>query len=178
MPFAPTFATAAFAVVHVTACPCMTFPLASFTVAVSPWLPPTANVIGVGTTATDATVAGGGAAMTVRLAVPVFPPLAAVIVTEPAATAETRPPAFTVAMAWALLVHATAAPAIALPEASFIVAVSCCVAPIPIVVDGGATDTVAATPADDAVVEPAATLERPPYIFALTVARYATIWKL
>src|SRR5437879_12087875 len=53
---------------------------------------------------------GGGGAVTVIAAVPLFPPLVAVIVANPAATPATRPMALTTARAGALTTHVTIRP--------------------------------------------------------------------
>ena len=72
-------------------------PLPSFAVGVSCWVLPVVRVALAGATVTVATV--GGAALTVMADVPLLPLVVAVIVAEPAATAETRPLALTVAAA-------------------------------------------------------------------------------
>jgi hypothetical protein len=72
---------------------------------------------------TDATGAGAGA-VTVTLAVPLFPSLVAVIVALPGATAVTVPFAATVATPSLLDAHATALPVSTLFAASRVVAVS------------------------------------------------------
>ena len=71
-------------------------------------MPPTTSDTDAGATETVCTVAGGGGAgaLTVTVAAPFLPPLVAVIVAEPAATADTSPVALTVATALLLLVHA------------------------------------------------------------------------
>ena len=76
---------------------------------------------------------------------PAFPSLVAVIVTgPPALTAVTRPvPAFTVATELSLEVQLIARPVSMLPPASRVIAVSCCVPPIRMVAEVGATSTVA-----------------------------------
>ena len=68
-------------------------------------------------------------AVTVTLAVPVIPPLVAVTVAEPAATAVSSPLPFTAAMAALLDVQVMVRPASTLPLASLSVATNCCVAP-------------------------------------------------
>jgi hypothetical protein len=78
-----------------------------------------------GETLTDAT----GTAETVRLAVPLFPSLVAMIVAEPAATPVTTPLDDTVAMPVLELNHVTARPVSTLLFASYAVAVSCAVCP-------------------------------------------------
>src|SRR5207253_1363090 len=78
---------------------------------------------------------------TVTVAMPLFPSLVAVIVTDPAATPVTRPVADTVAIAGLALVHMMARPASTLPAASFGVAVSCAVPPTKTVAVAGLTTT-------------------------------------
>jgi hypothetical protein len=73
----------------------MTFPRASFTVALSGNVAPTSTDPEVGETVTLVTT--GATAVTVIAAVPTFPDDVAVIVAEPAATPLTTPLAFTVA---------------------------------------------------------------------------------
>src|SRR6478752_1470516 len=77
-----------------------------------------------GSTATPVTAT---AAVTVSAAEPVLPPLVAVIVAEPAATAVTSPEAETVATDVFEEVHAMVCPLRTLPDASFSVAVACAV---------------------------------------------------
>jgi hypothetical protein len=80
--------------------------------------------------------------LTVIVAVPVFPSLVAVIVADPAATPVATPVFVSIEATPALLVdHVTVLPVSVLPAASFSVAANCCVPPIPIVADGGATVT-------------------------------------
>src|SRR5713101_5269720 len=84
---------------------------------------------------------GGGGAVTVTDAVPLWPSLVAVIVTgPPARTPVTSPLPFTVAMAVLPLAHVTTRPDNGLPPASFGVAVSCTV--LPACTDGAAGLTV------------------------------------
>ena len=98
-------------------------PFASSGVAVSCKVCPTETLAVVGFTVTEAT----GIGVTVTVAVPFLPPLAAVIVAVPAATPVTRPLADTVATAPALDAHITVRPVRGLPAESFGVAVSCTV---------------------------------------------------
>ncbi len=67
--------------------------------------------------------------MTVIALVAVLPSLAAVIVALPAATPVTSPLELTVAFVMSELDHVTARPVSTLPLASFVTALSCCVAP-------------------------------------------------
>jgi hypothetical protein len=83
---------------------------------------------------TDAT----GASI-VRSTLPLLPSLVAVMVTDPGATAVTSPDPFTVARADDEVDHAICRPLSALPEASFVVAVSC------VVCDGASFETVELT---------------------------------
>ena len=75
-------------------------------------------------TATVAT-GGGGSALTVRGAVPLFPSLVAVIVAEPTPRPVTRPFVLTVAMPVFEVDHVTVRPLNGAPLASFGVAVNC-----------------------------------------------------
>src|SRR5207247_9762829 len=75
--------------------------------------------------------------------VPLLPSLVAVIVADPAATPVTSPLAETVATAGALLDQVTIRPVSTLPAESFVVAVSCTVAPAMRLFDAGDTVTVA-----------------------------------
>src|SRR5436189_48502 len=118
-PFAETVATAPSLVAHVTARPASGLPFASFGVAVSCAVWPTARLDDAGLTVTDAT----GTMVTVTVAVPLFPSLVAVSVAVPAATPVTRPLGDTVAMPAALLTHVTTRPASGLPLPSWGVAV-------------------------------------------------------
>src|SRR5437899_12220654 len=72
---------------------------------------------------------GGGSAVTVMVAVPLFPSLVAVIVVVPASNADTKPPPDTVATLSAVDVHVTVRPVKTAPPASRSVAVSCSVPP-------------------------------------------------
>jgi hypothetical protein len=108
---------------HVTARPVSGLLFASYAVAVSCTVRPTVTLGVAGETLTDAT----GTAETVRLAVPLFPSLVAVIVAEPAATPVTTPLDETVAMPVLELDHVTARPVSTLLFASRVVAVSCTV---------------------------------------------------
>ena len=82
-----------------------------------------------------------GTSVTVIVDVPLLPPLEAVIVAEPGATALTRPVAETVAVAGALEDHVTVRPVSTLPPASRRVAVSCDLLPTRKVAVLGATET-------------------------------------
>jgi len=75
--------------------------------------------------------------------VPLFPSLVAVITAVPAATPVTTPPVETVATAVALELQVTTRPVRVLPPASFVIAVSVCVAPTNTLADDGLTATVA-----------------------------------
>src|SRR5580704_3387458 len=125
----PVFDTVATAVLlddHVTGRPVITVPPASFRVAVSccVWVAEIEEDGGA-----TATVATGSCAI-VTVAVPLVPPLVAVIVTVPlsfAPVGETRPVFETVAIAVLLDDHVTVRPVSVAPLASVSVAVSCCV---------------------------------------------------
>src|SRR5438132_13691873 len=82
-----------------------------------------------GATYTARPLGGGGGAVTVIAAVPLFPPLVAVIVANPAAPPATSPVALTEARLGALLAQVTTRPLSGLPRESCGVAVSCPVAP-------------------------------------------------
>jgi hypothetical protein len=136
-PLAETVAMADALLAHVTTRPESAFPLASFGVAVSCTVCPTAILADAGLTATEAT----GTMVTVTVAVPLFPSLVAVRVALPAATPVTSPLAETVAMADALLAQVTTRPASGLPLASWGVAVSCTVCPTCTLAVAGVTAT-------------------------------------
>jgi len=114
---------------HVTARPVRTFPTESFVTALNCTpVAPTTIVGAVGLTVTEATVAGaagGGAAMTVSLVVPLTVPLVAVIVAEPAATLVASPRALTVATLALLELHVTVRPVSTLPTESLVTALNC-----------------------------------------------------
>jgi len=135
-PVPDTVATPGALLAHVTVRPVSTFAAASFVVAVNCTVCPTTTAAGVGVTVTDAT-----GVVTVIAAVPVFPSLVAVIVAVPAAAPVTRPAAFTVATVVLLLVHVTVRPVSTFPAASFVVAVSCTVAPTATAAGAGVTVT-------------------------------------
>src|SRR6266545_4167495 len=120
-----TVATAVLLLVQLTARPERVVPFASFGIAVSCTVCPTRMLAVAGLTATEAT----GTWVTVTAALPVFPSLVAVIVTEPATFPVTSPLVLTVATAVLLLVQPTVRPVRVLPLASFGVAVSCTVCP-------------------------------------------------
>src|SRR5436190_2039755 len=115
-------------------------PLASLATAASCIVFPAVTLAVAGETVTEATAAGAGA-VTVMAAVPLFPPLLAVIVAEPAATPVTSPLADTVATPVLLLVQVTDCPARVLPAASFTTAASCVVAPVVTLAVAGFTVT-------------------------------------
>ena len=100
-PDCDTVATAVLLLDHATARPVNTPPLPSSVCAVRVAVCPTLMVADGGVTVTEAT----GAAVTVTVAVPLFPSLDAVIVTEPGLSVLTRPVLETVAMASSLDVH-------------------------------------------------------------------------
>jgi hypothetical protein len=107
--------------------PVSTLLFASFVVAVSCTVWPTITFAVPGETVTDAT--GTGAVTRVRADVPLFPSLVAVMVTDPAPSALTRPDDDTVARLVFELDHVTVRPLSAAPFASCGVAVSCNVWP-------------------------------------------------
>src|SRR6266508_2018609 len=98
--------------------------------------------------ATGSSVGSGappvGGAVTVTLALPLFPSLVAVIVAEPAATPVTSPlDAFTDAIEALLLDHITFRPVSVFPLASLSVALNGCVWLMEMVAAAGVTATVA-----------------------------------
>ncbi len=135
-PDAETVATAVLLEVQVTACPVITLLFASRTVAAAADVAPFAIDVGVNATETVAT-----AGVTVIVAAPVTPPLVAVMLAVPTATAVTTPVAETVATAELLDAQVTGEPVIGLPSRSRGVATA--VAVDPVVTDAGvnATDT-------------------------------------
>ena len=84
-----------------------------------------------------------GTCNTKMVAVPVFPSLVAVIVAVPGATPVTTPAVETVAIAVELVLQVTIRPVSVLLFASFVTAVSDCVAPAVTLADNGLTVTVA-----------------------------------
>src|SRR5260221_301077 len=137
-PFASTVARVASLVPHVTVRPVSVLPFASFSVAVSCSVMPTATLAGAGVTATEST----GAGVIVTADVPLLPSLVAVIaIGPPAALAVTMPFTSTVAMVALLVVHVTVRPVSGLPAASFGVAVSWTVVPVEILAVGGGNST-------------------------------------
>src|SRR5436309_3536725 len=86
---------------------------------------------------------GGGSAVTVIAAVPLFPSLVAVIVANPAAPPVTSPVALTAARAASLVAQVTDRPVSRLPAESRSVAVSCNVTPTKMLATAGVTVTVA-----------------------------------
>src|SRR5881397_1854530 len=120
----------------VTSRPDSAFPLASFGVAASCTVPPTATLADAGVTVTDATTA-----FTVMAADPVLPSLVAVTVAGPALTPVTRPVVDTVATVGVPEVHVTTRPVSTFPAASFVVAASCTVLLTATLADAGVTVT-------------------------------------
>src|SRR2546430_13857154 len=137
-PLELTAATAALLVAQLTARPLSALPAESRGVAVSGTDPPTATLAEPGLTLTDAT----GTATTVTAALPLLPPLVAVIVAVPAETPVTSPLLFTPATPPLLLVHVMVRPLSGLPVESWGVAPSCTVAPTNTRAVAGLTTTV------------------------------------
>jgi hypothetical protein len=108
-------------------------------------LPATTDALGGETVTVVTTGVGGGAEVTVTVAVPDLPAHDAVIVAEPAATPVTTPALFTVATPVLLLDQLIVWPAITFPCASFTVAESVAVAPVWIDGFEGETVTVVTT---------------------------------
>jgi len=124
-PLGLTVATAVLLLAHVIVRPVSTAPVESFVVALSCVVAPTKTLAVGGLTVTDAT----GTFDTVTAAVALFPSLVAVIVAEPAALAVTSPLPLTVATAALLVAQVMVRPVRTVPAASFVVALSCVVAP-------------------------------------------------
>src|SRR6267378_4315912 len=124
---------------QVTTRPVSTLPAESLVTTLSWSVAPMFTLPGAGETMTIAT----GASVTVMADVPLLPSLVAVIVADPAPTAVTNPLAETVATPGALLDQVTIRPVRTLPAESFVVAVSCAVAPTMRLVGVGDTVTVA-----------------------------------
>src|SRR6266700_396491 len=136
-PEALTAAAAPLLVVQVIVRPLSGFPAESLAVALSCSVLPTATLANAGLTVTEAT----GTTVTVSDAVPLCPPLVAVMVVEPAARAVTSPLVPTVATVVLQLDHATLLPVSGFPPESFGVAVSCTVCPTKSPADAGLTVT-------------------------------------
>src|SRR6266550_2541696 len=143
-PLLLTVATVVLFEAHVTVRPVKTLPFASLRVAVSCTVWPAGTLAEGGVTVTEAT----GAPATVMLAVPLWPSLVAVMVTDPAVTPVTSPLPLTVAMLLLLDDQLMARPVNGLPLASRGVAVSCTVPVIAMFAALGDTVTAAtgATP--------------------------------
>jgi len=148
-PLADTVATAVLPLDQLTVRPVNGLPLASFGVADSCCVCPTATLADVGLTATDAT----GTLDTVIAAVPLFPSLAAVIVAAPVLTPVTRPLADTVATPGLPLNQLTVRPLSRLPFASFGIAASCTVCPTDTLADAKGRQRQPADRADGDLVE-------------------------
>jgi hypothetical protein len=133
---------------HVTSRPVNTFPCASFTVAVNVAVFDVRMLADAGATVTLATAAG----VTVTAAVPLLPSLVAVIVALPTATAVTSPVVDTVAAAGLLDPQLTVRPVNTPPAESFVVTVSCAVAPSTRLAVGGWTTTVLTGTGDTVIV--------------------------
>src|SRR5439155_25222860 len=141
-PLAETVATAGLLLLQLKVCPARVLPAASVATPASCAVPPTARLAVLGVTATVATGAGA-VAVTVTAAVPLFPPLLAVMVTEPTVTPVTSPLAETVATAGSLLLQLKVCPARVLPAASVAIPTSCAVSPTARLAVLGVTATVA-----------------------------------
>src|SRR5438132_271490 len=122
-PVPVTVATGVLLLAHVTERPVRMLPLASRRVAVSCCVCPAGPLAEAGLTVADAT----GTPLTVMLAVPLWPSLVAVMVTDPAVTPVTSPLLLTVAIVLSLDDQLIARPVKGLPLASRGVAVSCTV---------------------------------------------------
>src|SRR6266550_4426120 len=138
-PLLLTVATVVLFEAHVTVRPVKTLPFASLRVAVSCTVWPAGTLAEGGVTVTEAT----GAPATVMLAVPLWPSLVAVMVTDPAVTPVTSPLPLTVAMLLLLDDQLMARPVNGLPLASRGVAVSCTVCPCSTLTEAGVTVTAA-----------------------------------
>lgn len=164
-PVADTVVTLLGVLDHVTLRPVSVLPLASLAVAESCTVCPGVSDAVPGVSVTEATAAS----VTDTLAVPLCPPLEAVMVALPAATAVIWPLALTVATPVLLLVHVTARPASTVPLVSLSVAVSCAVPPtVRLVVDG---ETVTdATAAGDAAATVTCAVPLTPSLVAVMIA--------
>src|SRR6266576_894180 len=138
-PLLLTVATVVLFEAHVTVRPVKTLPFASLRVAVSCTVWPAGTLAEGGVTVTEAT----GAPATVMLAVPLWPSLVAVMVTDPAVTPVTSPLPLTVAIVLSLDCQLMARPVNGLPFASRGVAVSCTVCPCSTLTEAGVTVTAA-----------------------------------
>jgi hypothetical protein len=129
-------------------------PPASFGVAVNTCVPPTT----IGVAGAERVTIATGTGLTVRVALPVFPSLIAMICTEPGPMAVTFPVGDTVATAALPELHVTLRPVKMLPPASRVVAVACVVCPTMIDVEARETVTSATgtgtTVTEDAPVIP------------------------
>jgi hypothetical protein len=109
-------------------------------VAVNCWVAPTEIPTLVGETAMDATVFA--TAVTLSIEIPLTPLSEAVIVVDPEATAVTVPLEFTVAIAGVAAAQFAVELTFAVELSLYVaVAVNCCVAPTPILVLDGDTET-------------------------------------
>src|SRR5712691_7344326 len=115
-------------------------------------------------------VPGGGGAVTVSAAVPLWPSLVAVMVADPTATPLTTPLLETVATAALSLAHVTVRPVSVLPFASFSVAVSTTVRPTATLAVAGLTVTVATGTCTTVIAAPPLC----PSLVAVIVAEPAT----
>jgi hypothetical protein len=106
-------------------------------------VPPSEPSLGAGSFVVGGLVVGGSGAVTVMLAVPLFPSLAAVTVAVPAATAVTTPAEETVATDWSLEIQVMLRPVSVAPDASFSVAESVFVSPATRLAELGETLTLA-----------------------------------
>jgi hypothetical protein len=150
-PDGDTVAIAVLLDAHVMARPVSAFPLASSVAAVSVVVCPTTTAAVEGVTFTDAT----GAAVTVTVAVPLFPSLDAVIVTDPTLSPLTRPVLDTTATDSSLEVQPTSLPCSSAPDASFTLAESCTAPPTAtLAVDGETTTDPTGTCLTVTVAEP------------------------
>jgi hypothetical protein len=131
-----TVSTAVLLETQLTVRPESVLPAASFGVDVNTWVPPA--IIGVA--GTESVTVATGAGLTVRVALPVFPSLIAMICTEPGLTEVTSPVEDTVAIELLPELHDTLRPVRMFPLASRVVGLACVVCPTVIVV--GASETV------------------------------------
>src|SRR5215510_3779841 len=154
--------------------PVSTFPPASFVVAVSWIVDPTATDALAGLTVTVAT--GGGAdAVTVIVAVPLLPSLVAVIVAVPAATPVTSPPLLTVAVPVAPFDQVMLRPVRTLPFASLVVAASWTVFPTATEALAGLTVTEATAAGEPLVMVTCDVSATVPPFFVSTAAMTANV---
>jgi len=139
-PLLSTVATEVVSELQVKLAPLITFPFASFAMALNCRVCPAAIDAGEGVTVTLATCT------TVRVALPLTPLLVAVICALPCAMVVTNPLLSTVATELVFELQVKLAPLITFPLASFAMALNCSVCPLLTVTDEGERVTLATAP--------------------------------